>query len=405
MYNTVLHQNCKIQKIFFPELGCNDPKQLQHLKNNVSFYENLTYKTLIFHDQEPIGFSSYSADWLERIYFLNRLETNHLLSNSEINSIEKDELLKASGWHDFYWFSNGFLSLEWYRYYEYAKYVEQQWNPTNYFSSYNRLLKGRNHRLIVAKHLYNNYPDKVILSCHSDDQNENIFIKTVNNSNANLSYTIDVPDFMDSFCHLVTERIYYEDRIHLTEKVFRPLVCCRPFILVSSPNALTYLKSYGFKTFDKFWSEKYDSITDHNARLDEILKVVDYIGSLSKDQMINMLNEMKNVLLYNRQHFYNQFKTIITNELFTNLNNALVAQNQRKGYFDQILDNLTTEEATLIKNCQHIGGDDIIGPNILRQNIKMLNNHEKIPRSFIESNMGYFANYNAASNYFKSQKS
>jgi hypothetical protein len=405
LYNTALHQNCKIQKIFFPELGCNDPKLLQYLSTGKSFYDNLVHKKIIFHDQEPIEFLSFNNDWLERIHFLNRLETNHILSNSEINSIEKNELLAKSGWHDFYWFSNGFLSLEWYRYYEYAKYLEESWQPRNFFSSYNRLLKNRNHRYIIAKHLYQRYPNNIILSCHSDENlEENIFIKTVNSVNKNLSYTIDLKDFIDSFCHLVTERIFYEDRIHLTEKVFRPIICCRPFILVSSRGSLAYLKTYGFKTFDRFWSERYDDITDHNARIEEILNIVNYIGSLSQTEMLNMLFEMKEILLYNRQHFYGKFKEIITYEMYSNLDKALNAQNNRKGYFDKILDSLTHEELAIVQQCKFIGGDDINGPNILRQCIKTIDNQEKILRSFIESNIGYFANYNAASNYFKSQK-
>lgn len=369
------------------------------------FYEALTYKTLIFHDQEPIAFSSFKNDWFEKIHFLNRMETNHLLSNSEINSPEKDQLLAKSGWHDFYWFSNGFLSLEWYRFYLYAGFLESSWNPTNYFSSYNRLLEGRDHRRIISNHLHDNYADKIILSCHSGkDIEKDIFIKTQNKISENLSYTIDTTDFMDSFCHIVTERIYYEDRIHLTEKIFRPIVCCRPFILVSSPHALRYIKDYGFKTFDDFWPERYDGIENHTDRLDEILRVVDYIGSMPRRQMLEMLHSMKEILIYNRRHFYNEFRNIITTELFTNLNRALVADNNQPGYFDKILAELSEEEHLLVQQCKRISDDDIVGPEVLRSSIRILGNKSEIVRPFVVENIGYFANFYAASNYFRSHK-
>lgn len=339
---------------YFNELGDNNPSGLVDttvFKNDFNIeIDYLRKRKIIFHDQEPILFDHFAKEWDIRIATANRLQTNHILSNSEINSADKDKLLSKSGWSNFYWFSNGFLSLDWYRYYRYANYLEHNWSPTKTFSSYNRILKDRQHRLLIANHLYNNYQDKCVLSCHSDDGDNNIFINTSNNISTNLSYKIDVPDFIDSFCHIVTERIFYEDRIHLTEKAFRPIVCCRPFILVSSPGTLKYLKNYGFKTFDKFWSEDYDSIINHDKRIESICAIIDKLGSLSQSEILNMLNAMKDILLYNRRHFYGLFETNITNELYTNLYAALAHTNTKESIFKQILANLTVAELDLIKN-------------------------------------------------------
>lgn len=285
---------------------------------------------------------------------MNRLETNHILSNSEIHSSEKDSLIAKSGWNDFYWFSNGFLSLEWYRYYRYANYLQNNWEPRYTFSSYNRILKKREHRLAIAMHLFNNFRNKIILSCHTNENHfgiENLFINTNNDISTNLSYKIDVNDFTDSFCHIVTERIFYEKRIHLTEKTFRPIICCRPFILAASPGSLQYLRSYGFKTFDEFWSEDYDLIEDHSARLNAILEVINYLGSLSHDEMINLLSRMRSILIYNRNHFYGLFEKIITAELFDNLNNCLASRSNAKvPIFQTVINNLTKAEIEFIEN-------------------------------------------------------
>lgn len=397
----------------FKELGGNDPKLLElglttkDESNNI--YKNLLCTQLIFHDQEPILFFEYEKSWMETIYFLNRLKTNHILSNSEKNSISKNMLLEKSGWHDFYWFSNGFLSLEWYRFYRYARYLEQCWQPTKHFSSYNRILPNREHRLVIANHLYNNYPDKIILSRHfNDSDTKNLFVNTTNSRSENLSYTIHEQDFIDSFCHVVTERIFFEDRIHLTEKIFRPIICCRPFILASSPGSLQYLKDYGFKTFNDFWSEDYDNINDHSKRLDSIINIIDYVGSLTHTQIIEMLSSMKEILLYNRNHFYNEFEKNITKELHDNLYTALLQQNNMQPYYSKIIESLTPAEYELVKNSNKIcSTTDERAPKIFLQSIESLINQKpnnNIVRQYVKENLEYFYGfYNGIMN-IESQK-
>ena len=381
----------------FSELGSNDPKLLMDLVDPGHVYDRLTYQKIIYHDQEPIYFNAFEKDWVNKVRLVNRLETSHILSNSEKNSVEKDKLLALSGWSDFYWFSNGFLSLEWYRFYRYAKYLENNWNPTKHFSSYNRIMPNREHRLAIADHLYKHYPKKIILSKHSENSDKNLFIHTDNVKSENLSYVIHEKDFINSFCHVITERIFYENRIHLTEKTFRPIVCCRPFVLVSSPGALAYLKGYGFKTFSDFWSEKYDDILDHNRRLDACLEVLDFIGSLTKKQMIEMLNEMKDILLYNRKHFYNNFEKIITAELHENLSKALGVKNSKATYYEQIINSLTQSEYNLINNhAVTCDANDSSMPNIYSHVIDNFIGHkpkEDIVRDFVKDNIEYFKGY------------
>lgn len=357
----------------FTSLGECDPQYLANdikVNNFEELINKLLKKKIIFHDQEPIYFNSFKSNWDEAIAFTNILQTNHILSNSEKNSVEKTSLLEKSGWHDFYWFSNGFLSLDWYRYFKHAQYLETLWNPTKHFSSYNRIFLDRDHRAIISGFLLENHKDKIILSCHRNSNNDfkprktisleqkkyvdlalsktNAFIETKNNVDDNFSYSLDPIDFINSFCHIVTERIYYEDRIHLTEKIFKPIVCCRPFILVSSPRSLEYLKNYGFKTFSNFWNEDYDSIENHNERMNRILILINDIAKLSVSEIKNMLSEMQSILVYNRNHFYNSFENLITNELHLNLSSALTKSNNKTPLVNQIVDNLTIEEKKLL---------------------------------------------------------
>lgn len=361
LYNIIIDSNKDIKASMFKNLGDSDPTDLAVADFGIEFDINniedyamaIQQQYLIFHDQEPINFEHQKDKWAKSKILFNKGQTNHILGNSEINSIEKDALLSFTGWKDFYWFSNGFLALEWYRYYQYASYLEEQWEPQFLFSCYNRIIKNRPHRTAIAKALLKLDHKKIILSyTGEDDASSSIVINTTNTNRENMAYTILTEDFANSFCHIVTERLFDEDRIHLTEKVFRPIVCCRPFILVSSPGSLQYLKSYGFKTFDKFWDEGYDNIQDHNKRIEAIIKLINTI------QDTNALNEMRSILIYNRNHFYNEFKQIITNELWSNLKNASDNKDSN-GIWKQIIATLTVEQIETLKMPGEITADDV----------------------------------------------
>ncbi len=348
-------------------------------------------RKIIFHDQEPILYDKFPKEWDTKIQWFNKLQTNNILSNSELNSVDKNIILDKAGWKDFYWFSNGFLSYEWYRFYRYAEYLEKSWHPSKIFSSYNRIMPDREHRLIIAGHLAKNYYNKSILSCHdyknvSNKQkfssthlekinfiNKDLILEDLTPLTSNLSYTIRQNDFLDSFCHIVTERIFYEDKIHLTEKSFRPIVCCRPFLLVSSKHSLKYLQNYGFKTFNKFWSEDYDNISDHSQRLDSIIAIIDYLGSLSIQEIHNMLTDMQDILLYNRNHFYNTFPNLIHKEMLNNLNLALANESKQDCFYKKIIDSLNSVELEFIKTYPEISDYEDNNSSVVYY--EYLNNH------------------------------
>tara|TARA_E500000318_G_scaffold45315_1_gene42792 strand:+ start:296 stop:1414 length:1119 start_codon:yes stop_codon:yes gene_type:complete len=114
-----------------------------------------------------------------------------------------------------------------------------------------------------------------------------------------------------TFCELVTET-FSENGIHtnftdnfgifITEKVFKPLLACRPFILNANPYTLAELKKLGFKTFDKYWDEGYDSILDIYQRHGKLLDIISFINKKPKNELSSILLDMKDTLLYNRAH-------------------------------------------------------------------------------------------------------
>lgn len=126
-----------------------------------------------------------------------------------------------------------------------------------------------------------------------------------------------------SFLHLVNETVFYDRKLHLTEKTFHPIVHLRPFMLITAPGNLRYLKSYGFRTFGDWIDESYDDIEDDDARLDHIAGETERIANKSLSELKVMLEQMRPVLEFNKQHFFGKFRKIISDELVDNFEACL----------------------------------------------------------------------------------
>jgi hypothetical protein len=103
----------------------------------------------------------------------------------------------------------------------------------------------------------------------------------------------------------------------------------QPFLLLGCANNLQYLKSYGFKTFNRWWDENYDAIEDPLTRLKVVVNILKGICEKSNDELEQMLLDMQEVLEYNYNWFYSkEFLDLVWNELTTNLQ-AAIAQLKR----------------------------------------------------------------------------
>jgi len=116
------------------------------------------------------------------------------------------------------------------------------------------------------------------------------------------------------FVDLVCETFFSGDVFYLTEKTARPLVAGRPFLLVGPVNFLSGLRKLGFRTFSKYWSEDYDFLSGP-SRLVAISKIVDQIAKWSEQELMKVLEDMKENLLHN-QVTYKNLSSEKINEIF-----------------------------------------------------------------------------------------
>lgn len=137
----------------------------------------------------------------------------------------------------------------------------------------------------------------------------------------------------DVFCYIITESefdntnttniveldsiVNYNDNLycHLSEKTTRAFIYGLPFVLVSTTDSLKTLKEYGFKTFDRWWDESYDSELDSKLRMKKIQLLLMEISNYSISECQKIYVEMHDVLIHN----YNQYLQI--NKEFEKLNN------------------------------------------------------------------------------------
>ena len=129
--------------------------------------------------------------------------------------------------------------------------------------------------------------------------------------------------WQNSFVHVVNETVFYYDKLHLTEKIFKPIVAMRPFLLVGAPGNLAYLRSYGFRTFDQWWDESYDDCQDADQRCDRITQVIKTLCEMSQQERDCMHQDMRSVLEFNKRHFFGDFRKIIVDELVDNFDTCI----------------------------------------------------------------------------------
>lgn len=105
--------------------------------------------------------------------------------------------------------------------------------------------------------------------------------------------------YRDAFVDIVTETRFAQPTGNFSEKVYQAIVHRKPFIVVAPPNTVKYIKESGFKTFSDFWDESYDSCLNHEDRLVEIFKLIDWIDAKPLDELKEMYKQMKDIVEYN----------------------------------------------------------------------------------------------------------
>jgi hypothetical protein len=350
--------------------------QLQYLHpfgtsniENIEVLNDNTFGTdggpvLLCYDQEPLlpGFNDVLFEHVRTHEGRNNRPV--ILLNTEKDSAAKNYFLEKYNFIDCYYFFHIFAAHDWYRGYRYWHELTPvpQRTIKKKFITFNRLTSSaRVYRSLLLNELIKQdvvNDGYISYSNISPDDNVDYAIALteaitrfnvpvsvadeaiVNITKLDLPLLIDskgstipngsmqlsaVPQSQESFMQLVTETCFWESKCHLTEKIFKPIISKQPFVLAGCAHNLAYLKSYGFKTFDSWFDESYDSIEDPIKRIEAIGRTVKEICSYSNTQLYVALQEMQSVLDHNYNLFYSQeFLDNAWNELKGNLTKAML---------------------------------------------------------------------------------
>jgi hypothetical protein len=89
---------------------------------------------------------------------------------------------------------------------------------------------------------------------------------SVDKENFCLSATIPYYVYNQTYYSVVAETVFFNKCNYYTEKIIKPILGKRPFVVFAGQNYLANLKKLGFKTFDNIIDESYDTIPDHRRR-------------------------------------------------------------------------------------------------------------------------------------------
>ena len=103
----------------------------------------------------------------------------------------------------------------------------------------------------------------------------------------------------NTFVNIITESLFSPNAIFFSEKTYKPMLACQPFIMLGNPRSLEKLKEQGFKTFDKWWDESYDNEPNFIKRFNKIIDIMEDISTWDMEKCFRITNEMEEVLTHN----------------------------------------------------------------------------------------------------------
>jgi hypothetical protein len=114
--------------------------------------------------------------------------------------------------------------------------------------------------------------------------------------------------YKNSWVSLITESSYFkkETSVFISEKTFKPLACCQPFVILGSRHSLKYLQKMGFKTFHPFIDESYDDLNDED-RFRAVAKAIKKIQMI--EDKVSWYESMRDILEHNQKLFLSITKT------------------------------------------------------------------------------------------------
>lgn len=203
--------------------------------------------------------------------------------------------------------------------------------PTKLYVSYNKEVRVDRAQLLI-EYKNNNLLDLGYVSCghvynwsvlNNEERN---FLKSIEGMSPdnlkisgpgriNPNYTLNKKSYINSFVTITSEtEARTDDILYFTEKTFKPILLGHPFMLLGGRNQLAKLKEFGYKTFDTWWDESYDSEVGYKNRISKIIHNLIQLKNKSPQELISMRKDMLDVLKQNQNLFLNTIHSMSSDD-------------------------------------------------------------------------------------------
>ena len=190
------------------------------------------------------------------------------------------------------------------------KYYEKNYNKflnnksKLHFLCFNGL--PRFNRILMFNELNKNQKliGKSITTLRSNEKNYYYDIPNWETRKLSAGASLNIEAHLDCFLNIVTETLFNTESIFLSEKTYKPIYMCQPFIIFGNPHSLKKLKELGYKTFDKWWDESYDSEIDVNKRFVKMVNILEQISEWDMDMCFKIKKEMEETLIHNYKKMF-----------------------------------------------------------------------------------------------------
>jgi len=368
--------------------NCNNPYVDNNCNNNISVQKFNGF--IDMYDQEPIDTHQSKLEFknsvlegtactktpeiinLDDYDFITAISASmHLpiICHSEKNSQSIDILTNQKNFLEVHYWCHAMISLFWFSEFKFHQKINVKSKKRfgTYIRDFTKTRSYRKQLLInlskISNSVYYKYPKNLKNSHNSflnkwEPNNQQITAKS--------SAFIHWPDHTKFDIQIVAETLFETNKIHLTEKVFKPIVMYQPFILFAGPNSLKYIRNYGFETFGDLWDESYDLETNSDKRFTKIIKLIENLNNLSSTNYNKLMLNAQRITNRNRKLFFSEkFNKRVMNELFTNLDNAT---HQQKEMFKEKPGGTLFETTQAIY--QNLGTIPDFYKNIMFENLK-----------------------------------
>ena len=118
----------------------------------------------------------------------------------------------------------------------------------------------------------------------------------------NVSEVIPLDIYNQTAYTIVAETLASNGYSFFTEKIAKPIIARRLFVVFSGQHYLRYLRELGFKTFNGIIDESYDSIENDEQRF---IQAVEQVKQLCAQNQTEILEKIKEITEHNFNHLMN----------------------------------------------------------------------------------------------------